>query len=253
MAGSVRSQRAVGKRQLASAPVVRARRATVSQVPEAPADNGRMRTPSPRLARLAARTALLVVLIAMPFLAAGCRHGRPAPGWDQEWAALRRLPPPYGVGSEFVVAVHDRTPDGPRTRRFRYVLREIRDSDGVFDCTGADGITRPATHRLHPAVPRVPRYGSQGRRGIYPYAEPLREVRVPAGTFRCGRTWTTRERNGGLVMRVDEWWSPNLPFAVQRWERAEQDVDRGLRTPPATPDSLPAGTEWSVLESVSLR
>jgi hypothetical protein len=102
---------------------------------------------------------------------------------------------------------------------------------------------------LHPRAPDLlPRHGGEAH-GCYAYASGFERVKVPAGSFRCGRTWRNFEERDGRVMRVDEWWAPGIPVAVQSWTRWEGVAD-SLFSPPRRAADVRVGTEWAVLERI---
>lgn len=183
----------------------------------------------------------------------GCTGGREK-DWRETWGQWNGKPLPYGPGAVFVVAEHRREGESLETRRFRYLLKEIRKSDGLFGCTFDDGEVRQVTRRLHPSIPTV-LYGtgSPGRRPIFPLPGALVKTTVPAGTFKCARTTRSRELGDGTIMRVDEWWAPQIPFAIQRWERPEAEADKELYAPPTSPEALPPQCVWAVLERMGPR
>lgn len=174
--------------------------------------------------------------------------------WTEVWPSWKDKPAPYGPGTEFVLAEHRGKGQAVETSRLRCVLKEIRVTDGVFDCTFDDGAVRQFSHRLHPDVPRLASGAGGPRRfPVLPLRGPLVKTKVPAGEFEAARTTRSRELRDGTIVRMDEWWAPQIPFAVQRWERPEADVDKGLYAPPASPEAVPDGCVWAVLERMDRR
>ncbi len=192
--------------------------------------------------------ALLVALAAL----AGCMRTRTRSrdaDWATHWSRYARNGPRWRVGTEFVLAVHEDRPEGVRTTRERFVLIRRDSLEGVFERVREQGRPSLVTLAFHPRGPKVP-IGFGGRvRGRYPVSDGFVPVTVPAGRFRSVRTWRDREESDGRVMRIDEWWSPGVPFAVQSWTRWEGVADT-LHEPPRREAQMRVGTRWVVLESV---
>lgn len=179
------------------------------------------------------------------------RGKREGDDWRNSWGEFRNRPLPYGVGTEFAIAEHQMQGGVRSTKRTTCTLNTISLEDGVFQCRSGDG---PITTRVFPLHPRLVGrvYGYGEAATMYPLPGPLVRTVVPAGSFRCARTTRHRQLGDGTILRVDEWWAPQVPFPVQRWERPEADVDR-LYAPPKSVAALPEGCIWAVLERIERR
>lgn len=155
----------------------------------------------------------------------------------------------WSTGTQLVVATHEGVPGGVRTSRERWRLVEADSATGTF-AVRRDGGRDHEVRRSRVAAGFARGGGGRTRRT---FADAPEVVRVPAGRFRCERSVHTRVTPQGPVMRVDEWWSPGVPVAVQRWERWEGQAADTLFAPPRRAVDVPVGARWSVLESVGGR
>ncbi len=195
-------------------------------------------------------TAALTAALAM-VLHAGVHGARSAPRggqWDRRWPALARSGPRWREGAEFVMLAREGLLEGVSASRERWLLLRRDSIGGDFEVQRPDQAARVCWLPFHPAVPGLP-LRSRRSPGVHPYACGLVAVTVPAGRFRCGRTWRNIEARDGVVMRVDEWWAPGVPVPVQRWTRWEGDAD-ALAVPPRRVADMLVGTEWAVLERI---
>ncbi len=200
--------------------------------------------------RLRLRAWLAVGALALAL--AGCGGGHPVArhaDWDDRWPALARAGERWRPGVEFTVLTRTGTDAGPQTQRERWTLLKRDSVGGDFEITRVGHAPTVRWERFHPAVPRVPMYGSSGRNALYPVVGGLVPVTVPAGRFRCGHTWRSFTLSDGAVMREDAWWAPGIPVPVQRWVRWEGVADT-LRSPPKRAADVRYGTEWAVLERI---
>lgn len=182
---------------------------------------------------------------------AGCGRGVHR-DWDAEWASLETPGRHAPEGTTYAMVTWSSRPEGVRAMRESWRLLHADSTDGTFAALRDGGAESEVTLELHPRVPDL-HYGTSVARHThsrYAYMGGLETVHVPAGTFHCGRTWKDSEEPDGVVMRVDEWWAPNVPVPVQRWVRWEQQANDTLRNPPRKPDDMVVGTTWSVLERV---
>jgi hypothetical protein len=196
-----------------------------------------------------ARTATAALLAALAL--AGCVRTSPrAERWDVRWASLEASGPRWRPGEEFTLASYEPGPAGVRVTRRTWVLLGRDGGEGTFELRGAGGSDTVVRLPFHADVPTRPHAGVAPGRSTYPYAGGLVHVTVPAGRFRCARTWRQAVAPDGTPLRVDEWWAIGVPFPVQRWTRRESRAE-ALDAPPRRPADLRAGTEWMVLERLS--
>ncbi len=171
-------------------------------------------------------------------------------GWSERWPQLANSGPRWRPGAELVVLTRTGQPGGASAVRERWVLLQRDSAGGQFEVRREDGATVIVALPFHPRGPHLMLgYGGIAQRGRYAYATGFEKVSVPAGSFRCGRTWRSFEERDGRMMRVDEWWAPGIPVPVQRWTRWEGVVDT-LYAPPRRAADVRAGTEWAVLERI---
>jgi hypothetical protein len=170
--------------------------------------------------------------------------------WDEHWRDLARSGPHWRPGVELVVVTREGRPEGARATRERWVLLRRDSVEGQFERQRDGASATVVAMPFHPDGPSVViGYGGRARHGRYAYATGFENVHVPAGRFRCGRTWRTVQEHDGRVMRVDEWWSPGVPVPVQTWKRWEGVIDT-LYSPPHRAADVRVGTTWAVLESI---
>lgn len=188
-------------------------------------------------------------IIALAALGACGRPRAPVAAWSDRWDDLAHAGPRWHAGAEFVVATWEGLPAGARRARERWLLLKRDSVAGQFEYQREGDPGAVVALPLHPRSPDAPpRHGGEAH-GRYAYAAGLETVKVPEGSFRCGRTWRTSEERDGRVMRVDEWWSPGIPVPVQSWTRWEGVVDT-LYAPPRRAADVRVGTEWAVLERI---
>lgn len=187
----------------------------------------------------------------------GCRERSSTRDWTQEWGSLARPGGQMQPGATLRVVTWTSDPWGVQDERESWRLIEADTAGGRFVHERAGRPAREENLRFHPAVPRVPVYGSgssrPGWRGVYPAGRGMETVVVPAGRFRCARTQRSFEAKDGAIMAVDEWWAPNVPVPVQRWTRWNHYASDTLRNPPRRAEDLPVGTAWAVLERFDRR
>lgn len=171
-----------------------------------------------------------------------------AVSWDRRWSALARSGPRWRTGAEFVLLTREGRLEGVRASRERWLLLRRDTLGGDFELQHSGRPARVSWLPFHPAVPDLP-MRSHALHGVHPCAGGLVAVTVPAGRFRCGRTWRNAEARDGAPERVDEWWAPGIPVPVQRWTRRSDVVDT-LAAPPRRVADMLVGTEWAVLERI---
>ena len=171
--------------------------------------------------------------------------------WDRSWPTLVRSGPRWRNGAEFVLLTREGRLEGVRTSRERWLLLRRDTLGGDFEVQRSGRPARVSWLPFHPDVPDLP-MRSRRLHGVHPCAGGLVAVTVPAGRFRCGRTWRNAEARDGAPERVDEWWAPGIPVPVQRWTRRVGVVDTLVPPPRRVADML-VGTEWAVLERIRQR
>lgn len=142
------------------------------------------------------------------------------------------------LGDTWVLVTHEPTPTGMREERLTCVLADTAGGQGRFE-SKRDGSPPRSEWRALPL--RV--HGAARADG-----PALRRIRVPAGTFECRLSVSTRTERGGRVMRVDEWRAPEIPVPVQRYVRWQGLTDERLARPPGRRSDLILGSSLSVLE-----
>jgi hypothetical protein len=186
-------------------------------------------------------------------LSAGCDRARvhaPAVEWAERWSHVANAGPRWRTGAELLVVTREGRPAGVRTVRERWVLLRRDSLAGQFEVRRDGRAATVVGLPFHAPGPHLMLgYGGVARHGRYAYATGFEKVTVPAGRFRCGRTWRTFEEDDGRMMRVDEWWAPGIPVPVQSWTRWEGVVDT-LYAPPRRVADVHVGTEWAVLERI---
>ena len=149
--------------------------------------------------------------------------------------------------AQLVVVTHEGRPGGPRTSAEHWELVSRDSATGTFEVRPDGGPSRLVSLEFHPPSPPGDYRHDRGNGRTRDYPRDFEHVNVPAGRFRCGRTWRDYEEPDGRVMRVDEWWTPGIPVPVQSWTRWEGVVDT-LADPPRHAKDVRVGTSWSVLE-----
>jgi len=200
------------------------------------------------MSRLLASVLALATLAALSACERQRTHGAAA-SWGERWAGLAHEGPRWHAGAELVVVTREGRPGGPLATRERWVLLRRDSVSGQFECQRDGEPPFVVAMRFHPKSPSVVLGYGGAARGRFAYATGLERVKVPAGSFRCGRTWRTVEEDDGRMMRVDEWWAPGIPVPVQSWTRWEGVADT-LYAPPRRAADVRVGTEWAVLERI---
>ena len=203
-----------------------------------------MRAARVRWARCAALLLGAAGLLALCSCSAPARHR----DWDDGWAArARRGGRGWRAGTVLEVERYEGRPTGPEKHTEHWQLLRADSTDGEFEVRMDGGAPRLVRLTLHPQVPQVPLEGSG--QGIYAVSGALVAVRVPAGRFDCGHTWRAQTMPDGRVMRIEEWWAPNIPTPVRSWTRWEGIAD-SVTTPPASPADVGTGMSWRVLVAI---
>ena len=139
----------------------------------------------------------LAGVLALAVLAAceGPRARVPAVGWGERWAGLAHDGPRWHAGTEFVVVTCEGRPGGALATRERWSLLQRDSVAGQFEYQREGEPSIVVAMRFHPRGPSVVLGDGGAARGRYAYATGLEKVKVPAGSFRCGRTWRTVEES----------------------------------------------------------
>ena len=170
--------------------------------------------------------------------------------WHRDWLALAEEPE-VEAGHRFRYARVDAAGRGEVTLecldagRGQLELGTFREPDAL--AARVHLVARPGLGRLPPLEPDLVPPGAS-REDDEKVGDDLEVVRVPAGTFRCGRVRLVRvEREAGYV-RIDAWWSPTLSAPVRIWRRPGQGAPDAR--PPSADDRLgPGELLWELAAS----